>query len=186
MIDAGGLRKGITIELEGGLYQVVDFQHIKIGRGSAQVRLKLKGIKGGHNIERVFQASERFTRAMLELRPIQYLYQEGDLYYFMDKESFEQIPLQKSKLGDSASYLKEGMDLEISVYKENMVGIELPSAVTLKVTETGPSFKGDTASAGGKPALLETGITVQVPFFVATGDTIKVDTRTGEYLERVG
>ncbi len=185
MIDSGELRKGLTIELEDKLYQVLDYQHIKMGRGSAQVRLRLRDIRSGHTIERSFQASEKFTRARLNYRPVQYLYNEGDLYYFMDEETFEQTPITTAQLGDILDYLKEGMSLEVSSYKGELVGVELPITVELEVVETGPGFKGDTATAGNKPAKLETGITIQVPLFINNGDVIKVDTRTGEYLERV-
>jgi elongation factor P len=184
MIDSGELRKGLTIELEGKLYQVLDYQHIKIGRGSAMVRLKLRDIRGGHTIERTFQASEKFTRARLDSCTMQYLYNDGDSYYFMDEETFEQTPLNAEQLGDALNYLKEGMSLEVSSYKGKLVGVELPVAVELEVVETGPGFKGDTATAGNKPAKLETGITIQVPLFINNGDIIKVDTRSGEYLER--
>jgi elongation factor P len=185
MIDAGELKRGITIELDGQLYQVLDFQHIKMGRGSAQVRLKLRDIRAGHTTERAFQASETFTRAFLERRLVQYLYNDGSLYYFMDTKTFEQIPIDKSMLGEALNYLKDGSNLEILTHKGKSMGIQLPVSVELKVTETGPGFKGNTASAGSKPAKLETGITIKVPFFINTGDIIKVDTRTGEYLERV-
>jgi len=185
MIDAGELKRGITIELDGQLYQVLDFQHIKMGRGSAQVRLKLRDVRAGHNTERSFQASETFTRAVLERRPAQYLYNDGSLYHFMDTKSFEQIPIDKLMLGDALNYLKDGSNLEILTHKGKSMGIQLPVSVELKVTETGPGFKGDTASAGSKPAELETGMTIKVPFFINTGDIIKVDTRSGEYLERV-
>lgn len=185
MIDAGELKKGITIELDGQLYQVVDYQHIKMGRGSAQVRLRLRDIRAGHTIERVFQASEKFTRAFLEYRPIQYLYNDGNLFYFMDTETFEQIPLGEAQIGGTINYLKEGVSLEMLTHKGVPVGVELPVAVELKVVETGPGFKGDTATAGSKPAKLETGLTIQVPLFINAGDIIKVNTRTGEYLERV-
>ncbi|MFC1925849.1 elongation factor P [Chloroflexota bacterium] len=185
MFDAGELRKGLTIELDGGLYKVVDYQHIKIARGSAQVRLKLKDLRAGHTIERTFQASERFTKARLERHNVQYLYEEGGLHYFMDNETFEQTPIDADLLGDALNYLKENMNLELLTHKDEPVGIEMPVAVGLVVSETGPSFKGDTATAGNKPATMETGIIVQVPMFINTGDTIKVDTRSGEYLERI-
>jgi len=185
MIDSGELRKGIIIELEEKLYQVIDYQHIKLGRGSAQVRLKLRDIRSGHNIERAFQASEKFTRVRLDYRNMQYLYNDGNLYYFMDEENFEQMPLTASQLGDALNYLKEGMSLETLSYKGELVGVEMPTAVELRVVDTGPGFKGDTATAGNKPAKLETGIIIQVPLFISNGDTVKVDTRTGEYLERV-
>ena len=186
MIDAGELRKGGIVELDEQLYRVLDYHHLKLGRGSAQVRLKLRDLRAGHIIERTFQASERFTQARLEHRSVQYLYQEGGLYYFMDTENFEQIPLNADQLGEALNYLKEGMTLEMQSYKDVPVGVELPTAVELRVTETGPGFKGDTATPGKNPATLETGITIQVPFFINTGDMVKVDTRTGEYLERVG
>jgi elongation factor P len=185
MIDSGELKKGITIELDDKLYQVLDYQHIKMGRGSAQVRLKLRDIRSGHTIERSFQASEKFSRARLDSRTMQYLYNDGNAYYFMDQETFEQIPLDFSQLGDALNYLKEGMSLDVSSYKGEVVGVELPITVELEVAETGPGFKGDTATAGNKPAKLETGLTIQVPMFINTGDIIKVDTRTGTYLERV-
>ena len=174
MLDSGQLRKGITIELDGELYQVIDYQHIKVGRGSAVVRLKLRDIRAGHTTERTFQASEKFTRARLDYHSSQYLYNDGDLYYFMDEESFEQMPLGASQLGDAVNYLKEGMSLEVTSYKGELVGVELPITVELKVTETGPSFKGDTATAGNKPATLETGITIQVPLFVNTLSLIHI------------
>jgi len=185
MISRGELRKGITIELDGGLYQVLDFQHLKLGRGSAQTRLKLRDIRAGHTIERTFQATEKFVRARLNFKSMQYLYNDGDLYYFMDEETFEQMPLSTSQLGDTLNYLKEGMSLQVSSYKGELVGVELPITVELQVVETEPGFKGDTATAGTKPAKLETGITIQVPLFVNQGDIIKVDTRNGAYLERV-
>lgn len=186
MIDAGELKKGITIELDGQLFQVLDYQHIKIGRGSAQVRLKLRNIEGGHTTERSFQASEKFSKAFLDKRPVQYLYNEGNLYHFMDNETFDQMTVDKEMLGDALGYLKEGINIELVTHNGKTLGVELPVSVELEVAETGPGFKGNTASAGSKPAVMETGITIQVPFFINTGDTIKVDTRSGEYLERVG
>ena len=186
MITSSGLRKGITIELDGALYQVLDYQHIKTGRGSAQIRLKLRDIRGGHTIERTFQSSEKFIRARLDVRNAQYIYNDGDLYYFMDEENFEQFPLSSTQLEDTTNYLKEGMSLEVLSYKDELVGVDLPITVELEVTETEPGFKGDTATAGTKPATLETGITIQVPLFVDKGDIIKVDTRSGIYLERAG
>jgi elongation factor P len=184
MIDAGELKKGTTIELDGQLYQVIDFQHIKLGRGSAQLRLKLRNIKAGHTTERSFQASEKFQKVFLDRRPVQYLYNDGDIYNFMDTETFEQTSVDKNKIGDSLGYLKEGLNIELVSYKGETIGVELPVSVELKVEETGPGFKGNTASAGGKPAKMETGKMIQVPFFINNGDTIRVDTRTGEYLER--
>ena len=183
MIGSGELRKGITIEHDGKLYQVIDYQHVKMKR-TALARLKLRDIRDGHTIERTFQSSEKFIRARLDYRSMQYLYSDGDLYYFMDEENFEQMPIGADQLGDVLSYIKEGMSVQISSYKGELVGVELPITVELEVVETEPGFKGDTANAGNKPAKLETGITIQVPLFINSGDTIKVDTRDGSYLER--
>ncbi|MBE0480572.1 MAG: elongation factor P [Dehalococcoidia bacterium] len=185
MIDAGELRKGMVIELDGQLYSILDFQHLKIGRGSAQVRLRLRDIRAGHTIDRTLQAGDKINRVRLEQRTAQYLYQDGDLYYFMDTETFEQTPLSAGHLGDALNYLKDGMTLTISRYNEEPIGIELPITVELEVVDTGPSFKGDTSQAGTKPAVLQTGVTAQVPFFVNKGDTVRIDTRTGSYVERV-
>ena len=184
MISSTELRKGVTIELEDKLYQVIDYQHIKMKR-TALARVKLRDIRGGHTIERTFQSGEKFIRVRLDSRDMQYLYNDGNLYYFMDKKSFEQVPISASQLGDAINYLKEGMSLQVSSYRDELVSVELPITVDLKVTDTGPGFKGDTATAGSKPATLETGITIQVPLFINQGDTIKVDTRDGSYLERV-
>ena len=183
MITSSELRKGITIELEGKLYQIVDYQHIKMKR-TALTRLKLRDVRAGHTIERTFQATEKFTRARLDYRNMQYLYSDGNLYYFMDEENFEQVSLDSNQLGDVINYLKEGMSLQISSYKGELIGVELPTAVKIQVIDTGPGFKGNTATAGNKPAKLETGITIQVPLFINKGDIIKVDTRNGSYLER--
>ena len=185
MISGSELRKGIIIELEGRLYQVVDYQHVKMKR-TALARVKLRDIQAGHTVERTFPSDEKFIKARLDYRRMQYLYNDGDLYYFMDEENFEQAPFNASQLGDALNYLKEGTSLEISSYKGEMVGVELPITVELKVIDTGPGFKGDTATAGNKPAKLETGITIQVPLFINNGDVIKVDTRSGSYLERAG
>ncbi len=185
MISGSELRKGITIELEGELYQVIDYQHIKMKR-TALARVKLRDIRAGHTIERTFQSDDKLIWAHPEARSMQYLYNDGDLYYFMDEQSFEQTPINASQLGDAINYLKEGMSLEVSSYKGELIGVELPITVELQVIETGPGFKGDTATAGNKPAKLETGITIQVPMFIDTGDVIKIDTRSGNYLERVG
>ncbi len=183
MISGSELRKGVIIELEDKLYQVIDYQHIKMKR-TALAKVKLRDIRAGHTIEQSFQSDQKFTRVRLDFRGMQYLYNEGNLYYFMDEESFEQVPIDTSQLGDAINYLKEGMSLQVSNYKDELVGVELPITVELEVTETGPGFKGDTATGGTKPATLETGITIQVPLFINNGDIIKVDTRTGSYLER--
>ena len=184
MISGSELRRGVIIELEGKLYQVIDYQHIKMKR-TALARVKLRDMQAGHTLERSFQSDEKFTRARLDYRSMQYLYNDGNLYYFMDKENFEQMPLSTEQLGDTINYLKEGMSLGISTYQGELVDVELPITVELKVTDTDPGFKGNTATAGNKPAKLETGITIQVPLFINKEDVIKVDTRTGSYLERV-
>jgi elongation factor P len=185
MISTGELRKGITIEMDGTLYQVLDYQHIKMGRGSAQVRMKLKDVRAGHTIERTVQAGEKFQKARLERHPMQFLYFDEDFYHFMNTETYDQIALTADQVGEAAQYLKENATCEIMMYGDEPIGVELPTSVELQVAETEPGFKGDTAQGGNKPAKLETGLTVQVPLFINVGDVVKVDTRTGEYLERV-
>ncbi len=184
MISGSELSKGVTIELDDKLYQVIDYQHVKMKR-TALAKVKLRDIRDGHTIERTFQSNEKLTRARLDFRSMQYLYNDGDLYYFMDQETFEQTPFNASQLGDTLNYLKEGLSLMISSYKDKLVGVELPITVELQIVETDPGFKGDTATAGNKSAKLETGITIHVPLFINEGDIIKVDTRNGSYLERV-
>ncbi len=183
MISSTELRRGVTIELDGKLYQVIDYQHVKMKR-TALAKVKLRDIRAGHTIEQTFPSDQKFTRVRLDFRSMQYLYNDGDLYYFMDEESFEQMPLSPDQLGDAINYLKEGMSVQVSSYKGELVGVELPITINLQVVDTGPDFKGDAATAGTKPATLETGITIQVPMFVNKGDIIKVDTRSGSYLER--
>ncbi|MFC1984128.1 elongation factor P [Chloroflexota bacterium] len=184
MISGSELRKGVIIELEGKLYQVIEYQHIKMKR-TALAKVKLRDMQAGHTIERSFQSGEKFTRARLDYRNSQYLYNEGDLYYFMDEENYEQTAINTEQLGDAVNYLKESMSVGISSYQGELVDVELPITVELKVIDTDPGFKGNTATGGNKPAKLETGITIQVPLFVNTEDVIKVGTRTGSYLERV-
>ncbi|MCX6023464.1 MAG: elongation factor P [Chloroflexi bacterium] len=184
MISPGDLRKGIAIELDGVPYQVVDYSHIKVGRGSAQIRLKLRDVKEGHLIERTFQAGDKWPRARLDRRNAGYLYNDNEFYYFMDQENFEQFTLGDSQVGESKNFLKDGMVCEVLLYNDEPIGLELPLSVVLKVTETTPGFRGDTAQGGTKPATLETGLVVNVPLFVNEGDSIKVDTRDGAYLER--
>jgi len=183
MINATELRKGVLIEFEGKLYQVVDYQHVKMKR-TALAKVKLRDINAGHTIERSFQSGDRLIRARLDTRQMQYLYNDGGLYYFMDQETYEQMPLDREQLGDGLNYLKEGNTVELSSYNDKVIGVTIPITVDLQVTETDPGFKGDTASAGTKLAKLETGLTIQVPLFINEGDIIKVDTRTGTYLER--
>ncbi|MCH7576412.1 MAG: elongation factor P [Chloroflexi bacterium] len=184
MIETGDLRKGITLEVDGTLYQVLDVQHIKIGRGSAQVRMKLRDVRAGHIIEKTVMAGARFTRARVERQPAQYLYSEGDLHFFMNTETYDQFPLSKEQLGGALDYLKESATCELLTYGDEAIGVELTAAVELTVTETDPGLKGDTAQGGTKLAKLETGISIQVPLFIGVGDVLKVDTRSGEYLER--
>jgi elongation factor P len=185
MISTGDLKKGITIELEGTLYTIVDFAHIKMGRGSAQVRLKLRDVKAGHTIERTFQAGEKFARARLLRQSAQYLYADGNVHHFMNTETYDQIALNSDQLGDARQYLRENATCEVLLHGDQPIGVELPAAVELAVAQTDPWVKGDTAQGGTKPARMETGITVHVPLFINTGDMIKVDTRSGQYLERV-
>ena len=185
MIETGDLKKGIALEMDGTLYQVLEVAHIKIGRGTAQVRMKLRDVRGGHIIERTVMAGARFPRARVERQSSQYLYSDGDLHYFMNTETYDQFPLSRERLGDALDYLRENATCDVMMYGDEAVGLELSAAVELTVTETDPWVKGDTAQGGTKPAKLETGITVQVPLFIGLGDTVKVDTRSGEYLERV-
>ncbi len=184
MISGSELRKGVIIELEGKLYQVIEYQHVKMKR-TALAKVKLRDMQAGHTIERTFQSNEKFTRARLDYRSSQYLYNDGGLYYFMDEENYEQTVLSAEQLGDTVNYLKDSISVGILSYQGELIDVELPITVELKVIDTGPGFKGDTATAGNKPAKLETGITIQVPMFINNEDVIKVDTRTGSYLERV-
>ena len=185
MISTSDLKKGVAIEFDGELYAIIDYQHIKMGRGSAQVRLRLRNIRAGHIIERTVQAGERFPRARLDRHTAQYQYEDGGLFNFMDTDTFEQLVLSRDQLGDAINYIKENMEIEVMTYEGDPIGVELPLAVHLQIVETGPGTRGDTAQGGNKPALLETGLTVQVPLFINSGDVIKVDTRSGAYLERV-
>ena len=185
MISTGELKKGVAIELDGELWQILDYHHIKMGRGSAQVRIKLRNIKRGQTVERTFQAGEKWPRAFLDRRPVQYLYSDGNDYTFMDTDSYEQITLTADMLGDTVQYLTDGMMLDRTSYEGETIGVELPVSVDLKVESTEPGFAGDTATGARKPATLQTGLVVQVPLFVQEGDTIRVDTRTGEYQTRV-
>ncbi len=184
MINVTEARKGITIELDGVLYQVLDFEHIKMGRGSAQVRLRLRDMRGGHTIDRSFQATAKFARARVERQAVQYLYEDGGLHYFMNTETYDQTPMNGNQVGDAARYLSENASCELLMYGDEPIGIELPASVELQVAETDPGVKGDTAQGATKPAKLETGLTVQVPLFISIDDKIKVDTRSGEYMER--
>ncbi len=185
MISVGDFRKGITVEIDGQVWNVVDFQHVKPGKGAAFVRTKLKNVMTGSVLERTFNPTEKYPRAMVERKDMQYLYSDGDLYYFMDMESYEQLPLNHDIVEDALPYMKENMNISIRFYKGEAFSVEAPNFVELTVTDTDPGFKGDTATSGSKPATLETGAKVTVPLFVNVGDVIKVDTRTGEYMERM-
>ena len=185
MISTGDLKKGVVIQLDGEIWQILDYHHIKMGRGSAQVRIKLRNVKRGQTVERSFQAGEKWPRAYLENRQVQYLYGDGSEFNFMDTSSYEQFSMTRDQLGDAAQYLVEGMMVDRTSYEGETIGVELPVTVDLRVTETEPGFAGDTQSGARKPATTETGLVVQVPIFVEQGDTIRIDTRTGEYQTRV-
>jgi len=185
MISTNDFRNGLTIEIDGEIFTVIEFQHVKQGRGSAFVRTKLKNIQTGNVFEKTFRAGEKVARAHLDRKQMQYLYQTGELYYFMDTETYEQIPVSEELVGDNKKFLKENMEVAVLFHNNNPIGIELPNFVELKVVQTEPGFKGDTATGGTKPAVVETGAKLQVPLFIEIGDTIKIDTRTGEYISRV-
>ncbi|NLY88023.1 MAG: elongation factor P [Firmicutes bacterium] len=184
MISVNDFRTGLTIELDGELYTVVDFLHVKPGKGSAFVRSKLKNIRTGYVIEKTFNAGEKVSLARIDTREMQYLYKSDTDYVFMDMENYEQLTLNEELLGDGIKYLKENMEVLVQIYEGSPIGVTLPNTVELEVVETAPGFKGDTAAGGSKPAKLETGATVTVPLFINEGDIIQVDTRTGEYLRR--
>lgn len=186
MITAGEFRKGVTFELDGKVYVVVDFLHVKPGKGSAFVRTKIKNVVTGQVIEKTFNPTERFEKAHIERKEMMYLYQDGDLYYFMDNNTYEQIPLNKSQVEDALNYITENMSCTIQFYKGEAFSVEPPLFVELKIVECEPGIQGDTSKAGYKPATLETGLVIQVPLFVNNGETIRIDTRTGTYMERVG
>ncbi|MEX0784617.1 MAG: elongation factor P [Dehalococcoidia bacterium] len=185
MISTGELKKGVTIELDGKLYSILDYSHIKTGRGSAQIRLKLRDVRSGSIIEQTFQAGTKWPRARVERRQMQYLYADGGFFYFMNTENFEQIPVTADKMGDANLYLKENDTCELVLYGEEVIGIELPMSVELTITDADPGFKGDTATGGTKPATLETGLVVNVPLFLEAGQKIKINTDSGAYIERV-
>ncbi|HHW17912.1 MAG TPA: elongation factor P [Firmicutes bacterium] len=185
MISTNDFHTGVTIEIDGQPWVVVDFQHVKPGKGSAFVRAKIKNVITGAVLERTFNAGEKLPRAHIEKREAQYLYNVGDDYTFMDTSTYEQITISKEDVGPGVVYLKENMNVFILSYDGRIIGVEIPNFVDLKVVETEPGFRGDTATGGSKPAKLETGAVVKVPLFVNVGDVIKVDTRTGEYIERV-
>jgi len=185
MIDAGELRKGVVIELDGDIYQILEYQHVKMQQRQPVVKLKLRGVRSGNSIERNFQSGDKVATVFLEHRPVQYLYNDSHLYYFMDNETYEQFVLTPDQIGDDTRFLREGLALEILTCKGDTVSVELPASVELRVAETDPGFKGDRATAGTKPAKLETGVTLQVPLFINAGDVVKINTRTGAYLEKI-
>lgn len=185
MITAGEFRNGVTFELEGNVYQIVEFQHVKPGKGAAFVRTKLKNVITGGVVEKTFRPTEKMPKAHIERKDVEYSYNDGDLYYFMDQETFELSPLNADQLGDALKFVKENMVVRLLIYKGTVFGIEPPTFVELEVTATEPGVKGDTATNVTKPATVETGATIFVPLFVNEGDVIRIDTRTGEYMARV-
>ena len=185
MLSAGDFRNGRTIDIDGTIYQIIEFQHVKPGKGAAFVRTKLKDIVNGGVIERSFRPTEKFPEARIDRRDMQYLYQDGDLYNFMDVETYEQIGLSQDDIGDSLKFVKENEVCKVCSHNGKVFAVEPPLFVELQITDTEPGFKGDTATGATKPATVETGAMVMVPLFVENGETIKIDTRTGEYLSRV-
>ena len=185
MISAGDFRNGITIELEGNIFQIIEFQHVKPGKGAAFVRTKLKNIKSGGVIERTFRPTEKCPQARIDRKDMQYLYADGDLYYFMDTETYDQVALNEETVGDALKFVKENEMCKVCSHNGSVFSVEPPLFVELDITDTEPGFKGDTATGATKPATVETGAVVYVPLFVDMGDKIKIDTRTGEYLSRV-
>ena len=185
MISAGDFRNGITIEIDSNIFQIIEFQHVKPGKGAAFVRTKLKNIKSGGVIEKTFRPTEKCPQARIDRKDMQYLYSDGDLFHFMDQETFEQIALNVENVGDSLKFVKENDICKVCSHNGSVFAIEPPMFVELEITETEPGFKGDTATGATKPAVVETGATVYVPLFVELGDKIKIDTRSGEYLSRV-
>jgi translation elongation factor P len=184
MITAGDFRKGITIEWDGGVWNIVDFQHVKPGKGAAFVRTKIKNVMTGAVVERTFNPTDKMPKAIIETQEMEYLYADGDLYYFMNPENYEQMPLNRDQVEDAIPFVKENTNVTVRFFKGSAFSVEAPNFVVLEVTDTEPGFKGDTTSNTFKPATLETGLTLQVPLFVGIGDKIRIDTRSGEYMER--
>ena len=185
MISTGDVKKGVIIELDGQLLKVLDWTHIKMARGSAQVRIKLQNVRRGDIVERTFQAGTRWPRARVEQRKVQYLYGDGDAFHFMDNETFDQFTVSAAQIGDDAKYLKETTEVFVTMYEAEVLGVDLPVLVDLVVTQTDPGFAGDTATGARQAAILETGLVVQVPLFVNEGDVVRIDTRNGEYMTRL-
>ena len=184
MITAGDFRNGVTFDDNGQVFEVIEFLHVKPGKGAAFVRTKLKNVITGAVLERTFSPTDKFENAYIERKDMEYLYSDGDLYYFMDQETYDQTPINASQLGDNFKFVKENMICKVCSYKGNVFGVEPPTFVELEVTQTDPGFKGDTATNATKPATLETGAEIRVPLFINEGDHIRIDTRTGEYMER--
>lgn len=184
MISAGDFRNGATFEMDGNVFSIIEFQHVKPGKGAAFVRTKIRNVITGSVVERTFSPTEKFPTAYIERKDMQYLYQDGDLYYFMDNETYENIPISKDTLSDNFKFVKENTDVKVLSYKGNIFGVEPPFFIELQVTKTDPGFAGNTATNATKPAILETGAEIKVPLFIEEGEMIRVDTRTGEYMER--
>ena len=184
MVTAGDFRNGVTFEMDGNVYSIIEFQHVKPGKGAAFVRTKIRNVISGAVTEKTFNPNDKYPTAFIERKDMEYLYNDGDLYYFMDNETYEQTPISPSILGDNFKFVKENMVCKVLSYKGNVFGVEPPNFVELQVTQTDPGFKGDTATNATKPATLETGAEIKVPLFINEGEMIRIDTRTGEYMER--
>ena len=185
MISAGDFKNGLTLEIDGQVMQIVEFQHVKPGKGAAFVRTKMRNVINGGVVEKTFRPTEKFPAARIDRKDQEYLYNDGDLYYFMDNDTFEQLPINSSVLGDNFKFVKENMNVKVCSYNGEVFSIEPPLFVELEITDTEPGFAGNTAQGASKPATVETGATIQVPLFVNIGDVVKIDTRTAEYLSRV-
>ena len=185
MISAGDFRNGVTFEMDGNVVQIIEFQHVKPGKGAAFVRTKIRNVISGAVTEKTFNPTDKYPTAFVERKDMQYLYRDGDLYYFMDNETYEQLPLNRELVEDAMQYVKENTSVDVKFFKGQAFSVEAPNFVELAITQTDPGIKGDTATGGTKPATLETGAVVNVPLFVNEGDVIRVDTRSGEYMSRV-
>lgn len=184
MVTAGDFRNGMTFEMDGKVYQIIEFQHVKPGKGAAFVRTKIRNVIEGSVVEKTFNPTEKFPTAFVERKDMEYSYNDGGLYYFMDQETYELVPINETDLGDNFKFVKENMMCKVLSYKGNVFGVEPPNFVELKVAQTDPGFAGNTATNATKPATLETGAEIRVPLFINEGDMIRIDTRTGEYMER--
>ena len=185
MVTAGDFKNGVTFEMEGKVYSIIEFQHVKPGKGAAFVRTKIRDVINGSVVEKTFSPTDKFPTAFIERKEMEYSYEDGGLYYFMDQETYDMVPVDAANLDDNFKFVKENMVCKILSYKGNVFGVEPPTFVTLQVTQTDPGFKGDTATNATKPATLETGAEIKVPLFIDQGEMIRIDTRTGEYMERV-